>query len=185
MLLRRKLSRIIIAIFRACSGCNCFNIHRNALILPPGPQQRRHFFLPRRCPGLLCTRKLHTRWEPTAESDWLTGKLRFAISTNLNLRHALIRLVTFSCASALFFYFRNFHRFSDATPLYVSTDPIRLAGSSSSRQGRVEILVGKEWGTVCDDDWDNNDAKVVCAMLGFSRSVSVEVKVNYDKVTCN
>ncbi|XP_070201823.1 putative leucine-rich repeat-containing protein DDB_G0290503 [Littorina saxatilis] len=48
--------------------------------------------------------------------------------------------------------------------------PIRLAGSSSIRQGRVEILVGKEWGTVCDDSWDNNDAKVVCAMLGFSRS---------------
>nr|KAG5702861.1 hypothetical protein BaRGS_019080 [Batillaria attramentaria] len=47
-------------------------------------------------------------------------------------------------------------------------DPIRLVGGSSTREGRVEILVGHQWGTVCDDGWDSNDAKVVCGMLGHA-----------------
>ncbi|XP_053397723.1 neurotrypsin-like [Mercenaria mercenaria] len=44
---------------------------------------------------------------------------------------------------------------------------VRLAGGGSY-SGRVEVsLDGSNWGTVCNDDINNNGAKVVCRMLGL------------------
>ncbi|GAB1602356.1 deleted in malignant brain tumors 1 protein-like [Argonauta hians] len=45
---------------------------------------------------------------------------------------------------------------------------IRLKDGKSKHEGRVEILHNGMWGSICDDSWDDNDARVVCRMLGYS-----------------
>ena len=43
---------------------------------------------------------------------------------------------------------------------------VRLVDGSDSSEGRVEICINDEWGTVCDDFWSDSDAGVVCRQVG-------------------
>ncbi|NXD18328.1 DMBT1 protein, partial [Nothocercus nigrocapillus] len=51
-------------------------------------------------------------------------------------------------------------------------DILRVVKGPNNCTGTVEVLYNGEWGTVCDDGWGLEEARVVCQELGCGRPLS-------------
>ena len=83
--------------------------------------------------------------------------------------------------------------FFSVTDIRLRDGPLRRAGERLS-EGRVEVRVNEEWGTICSNGWDRNDAKVACKQLGFEDGEEVHnafygqgygLPIMVDHVACN
>ncbi|XP_017898994.1 PREDICTED: T-cell differentiation antigen CD6 isoform X6 [Capra hircus] len=70
---------------------------------------------------------------------------------------------------------------------------LKLVGGGSPCEGRVEMLQHGQWGSVCDDTWDLEDAHVVCRQLGCGWAVQAlpglhfapgQGRIHWDQVNC-
>ena len=44
---------------------------------------------------------------------------------------------------------------------------LRLRAGASPREGRVEVYLHGDWGSICDSGWKDLNAAVVCRQLGY------------------
>ena len=52
--------------------------------------------------------------------------------------------------------------------LYVDGD-LRLVNGATPNEGRLEMYVDDQWGTLCDDYWTDEEADVACRQLGYEQ----------------
>ena len=84
------------------------------------------------------------------------ANVSFPANTNL---HSIVSYVAMPLCNKLFNPTREF--------LCCDGD-IQLFGGSVLNEGRVELCLSGQWKTVCDNNWGDSEAQVVCKQLGYS-----------------
>ena len=60
----------------------------------------------------------------------------------------------------------NTHLFCVIQVVRIMVIYTRLVGGSYPWEGRVEIFLSSQWGTITDPVWTSDDAQVICRKLG-------------------
>ncbi|KXJ15080.1 scavenger receptor cysteine-rich type 1 protein M130 [Exaiptasia diaphana] len=60
---------------------------------------------------------------------------------------------------------------------------VKPQGMPGKGFGRVEVKHAGQWGTICDNNWDRNDAQVVCNELGFVKAIQQTRNAMYGQGT--
>ena len=56
---------------------------------------------------------------------------------------------------------------------------VRLVNGRTPTEGRVEVYYNNQWGNVCDDDWDDFDAAVVCRELSLGMDATAVSRARF------
>lgn len=56
---------------------------------------------------------------------------------------------------------------------------VRLIGGNHPREGIVEIAYGGRWGMVCNNDFGQIDAQIICKGLGFGNDGAAVISTRY------
>ena len=51
--------------------------------------------------------------------------------------------------------------------LHASADTVRLVNGSADGRGELQYLSDEQWSAVCAQDFDTEEATVVCTQLGY------------------
>ena len=85
------------------------------------------------------------------------------------------RRISFECNIC---YYNQLSCSSIAGIRCINPDPtynfqVRLVNGSNAAEGRVEVLYDRTWGSICEDEWSIEDARVACRLLGFPSAQTV------------